>query len=101
MLERLQGMAKAFIGSHRILKLEPADHSRHSVEPVARRLLCAISLIILLVMIALHFGLMDLGRWDIDEFIVIRSYRDNGWTAFVDRLIGWSPRPLSEVLIWA
>jgi hypothetical protein len=111
MLERLQGMAKAFIGSYRILKLKPADDCRqpqlqaerdfHSVETVARRLLCAISLVILLVMIALHLGLVDLGQWYFDEFIVIGSYRDNGWTAFVDRLIGWSPRPISEVLIWA
>jgi hypothetical protein len=110
MLERLQGMVKAFMGSYRILKLESADHCRqpqlkaerafHSVEPVARRLLCAISLVILLVMIALHFGLVDLGQWHFDEFSVIGSYRDNGWTAFIDRFVGWSPRPISEVLIW-
>jgi len=52
-------------------------------------------------MIALHFGLVNLGQWAIDEFLVINTYRDKGWTAFVDRLIGWSPRPISEVLIWA
>jgi hypothetical protein len=73
----------------------------HPIERLARRLLCAISLVILLVMIALHLGLVDLGQWAIDEFIVISSYRDQDWTAFVDRLIDWSPRPISEVLIWA
>ena len=110
MLKRLEGMVKAFLGSYRILKLAPADHSRQpqlkaerdfSVESLARRLLCATSLAILVVMIALHFGLVDLGQWYFDEFIVIGSYRDNGWTTFIDRLIGWSPRPISEVLIWA
>ncbi len=73
----------------------------HPIERLARRVLSAISLVILLAMIALHFGLVDLGQWAIDEFIVISSYRDKGWTAFLDRLIDWSPRPISEVLIWA
>ena len=72
-----------------------------SVELLARRLSCAIPLVILLVTIALHFGLVDMGQWAYDEFSIISSYRDNGWTAFSDRLIGWSPRPISELLIWA
>jgi hypothetical protein len=65
-----------------------------------RRLLATILLIILLLVIALHFGLVDLGQWAIDEFSVIRFYGDYGWAAFVHRLIGWSPRPVSELLIW-
>ena len=73
----------------------------HPIERVARRLLSAVSLVILLAMIALHLGLVDLGEWALDEFFLISSYRDKGWTAFVDRLIRWSPRPISEVLIWA
>lgn len=73
----------------------------HPIERLVRRLLAAVSLAILLAMIALHFGLVDLGEWGVDEFCVFSSYRDMGWTAFVDRLIGWSPRPISEVLIWA
>jgi len=73
----------------------------HSVELLARRLFCAISMVILLVTIALHLGLVDVGQWAYDEFSIISSYRDNGWTAFRDRLIGWSPRPISELLIWA
>jgi hypothetical protein len=73
----------------------------YRIELPARRLLSAISLVILITIIALHFGLVDLGQWAIDEFIVIGNYRDQGWTALVDRLIGWSPRPISELLIWA
>src|SRR5271165_4399389 len=73
----------------------------HPIERVARRLLSAVSLVILLAMIALHFGLVDRGDWAVDEFCVISSYRDMGWAAFVHRLLDWSPRPISEVLIWA
>jgi len=73
----------------------------HPIELFARRLLSAVSLLILFLMIALHFGLVGMGHWALDEFIVISTYRDKGWTAFVDRLIRWSPRPISEVLIWA
>ncbi|MBV8375677.1 MAG: hypothetical protein JO279_01600 [Verrucomicrobia bacterium] len=72
----------------------------HSIEKPARRLLALLSLVILLAVIALHFGLVDLGQWALDEFSVIALYRDYGWTGFVHRLIGWSPRPISELLIW-
>ena len=51
--------------------------------------------------IALHFGLVNLGQWSNDEFSLISSYRDRGWGSFSDRLFRWSPRPISEGLIWA
>jgi hypothetical protein len=57
-------------------------------------------LIALLAIIALHFGLVDVGQWTSDEFAILNSYRDKSWVAFWDRLTGWSPRPLSEALIW-
>ena len=70
-------------------------------HPFVRALLAVILLAILGLLIALHFGLVSIGHWAVDEFIVINSYRNNGWTFFVDRLITWSPRPISEALIWA
>jgi hypothetical protein len=73
----------------------------HFVEPLARRLIFTTSLIIILLMIALHLGLVDLGQWTFDDFSLITSYRDKGWMAFSDRLFGWSPRPISEALLWA
>jgi hypothetical protein len=66
-----------------------------------RRLLAVSLLATLVGLIALHFGLVGIGNWAVDEFIVITSYRANGWAVFVDRLITWSPRPISELLIWA
>ena len=71
-----------------------------SVELNVRRLPAWISLVVLVVTIALHFGLVDLGQWTNDEFAIIASYRDKPWTAFCDRVMRWSPRPISEVLIW-
>jgi hypothetical protein len=73
----------------------------HSIEPFARRLLTWTSFVILLAMIALHVGLVDVGQWTDDEFLIIGSYRGRAWAAFCDRLISWSPRPISEGLIWA
>ena len=71
-----------------------------SVGPSVGRLLAWISLVALLVTIAFHFGLVDLGQWTNDEFGIIGSYRDKPWTALYDRLMHWSPRPISEALIW-
>ena len=73
----------------------------HFVGPLARRLICTTSLAIILLMIALHLGLVDAGQWTFDEFSLVSSYRDKGWMAFGDRLFGWSPRPISEALLWA
>jgi hypothetical protein len=71
-----------------------------SVEARARKLLCWIALAIVLVTIAVHLGLVDIGQWAYDEFAIISSYRDNGLLALSTRLFHWSPRPISEILIW-
>src|ERR1700751_3640519 len=71
-----------------------------SVGPSVRSFLSWILLIALLAIIALHFGLVDVGQWTSDEFAILKFYRDKSWVAFWDRLTGWSPRPLSETLIW-
>ena len=76
-------------------------HYFTSLEPFARRLLLGSTLVILFIIIALHFGLVDVGQWANDEFSIVNSYRGNNWDPFRDRLIRWSPRPLSELLIWA
>ena len=49
---------------------------------------------------AVHLGLVDIGQWAYDEFAIISSYRDNGLIALSTRLFHWSPRPISEILIW-
>jgi hypothetical protein len=64
------------------------------------RLLSLVSLLIVLLTIGLHFGLVNEGKWAVDEFLIVKSYNDNGWKAFADRLTEWSPRPISEALLW-
>ncbi len=76
------------------------ERNIRSVDAFVRTLLGGIALVIVLVTIALHFGLVDIGQWAYDEFAIISSYRDNGWVAFSTRLFQWSPRPISETLIW-
>jgi hypothetical protein len=77
------------------------DTGTKSDDPHFSRLFSLISLLIVLVTIALHFGLVSEGHWAIDEFLVVRTYKDSGWEAFADRLMEWSPRPISEALLWA
>jgi hypothetical protein len=71
-----------------------------SLEARARKLLCWIALAIVLVTIAVHLGLVDIGQWAYDEFAIISSYRDNGLIALSTRLFHWSPRPIAEIIIW-
>jgi hypothetical protein len=53
----------------------------------------------LLVIIAFA-GLIPLGYWA-DEFATLANIRDGGWNFFFDRLTTWSPRPISELMIFA
>ena len=76
------------------------ERNIRSVDAFVRTLLGGIALVIVLVTIALHFGLVDIGQWAYDEFAIISSYLDNGWVAFSTRLFQCGPRPISETLIW-
>jgi hypothetical protein len=69
-------------------------------EALAQTLVCGGILAIVLATIAAHFGLVHIGQWAYDEFAIISSYRDTGWSGFSERVLHWSPRPLSEILIW-
>ena len=51
------------------------------------------------VILALHAALLPQGRW-YDEYFTFGAYRLYGWPGFIHRLASWSPRPVSEALIW-
>jgi branched-subunit amino acid ABC-type transport system permease component len=77
----------------------PSASTEEGVKDIfARTLLCGIVLAIVLVTIALHFGLVNIGQWAYDEFAIISSYTVNAWITFSTRLLHWSPRPVSEIL---
>jgi hypothetical protein len=44
-------------------------------------------------------GLIPLGTWQ-DDFLYLQNYHQQGVGFLVDRLLHWSPRPLSETLIY-
>src|SRR5258708_20637251 len=71
-----------------------------SGEAGVRAVVCWVVVGIVLVPDVVHVGLVDIGQWAYDEFAIISSYRDNGLIAFSTRLFHWSPRPISEILIW-
>lgn len=54
--------------------------------------LCAVAFAIIL-------GLTPLGHWKGDEFVVSHAVSVYGLSGLIDRVIGWSPRPFSELLL--
>jgi len=57
---------------------------------------CSIALAIIFV---LYAGLLFAGRWHGDEFHVLSDVRDYGFSILIDRVIYWSPRPISELVL--
>jgi hypothetical protein len=47
-----------------------------------------------------HAGLIPAGQWQGDEYITLSAYRLGGLSHLRDQLLGWSPRPVSELLIF-
>ena len=48
---------------------------------------------------ALHLRLLPQGGWR-DEFFTFGFFRENGLPGLLYRFLHWSPRPLSEAVIW-
>ncbi|TDH60702.1 hypothetical protein E2C06_20830 [Dankookia rubra] len=51
--------------------------------------------------IAAHALLLPLGGWRPDEFLQFAQHGQSGWAQVAERILGWSPRPVSEVLLFA
>lgn len=48
-----------------------------------------------------YVGLIPLGHWAPDEYATLGEYSRDGWSALAKRLVEWSPRPFSELLLFA
>ena len=46
-----------------------------------------------------HAPLITAGNWRVDEYHDFGLFRARGWSFFFERLLTWSPRPLSETLV--
>lgn len=53
----------------------------------------------MLAVLVAYLGLIPLGHWQ-DEFGAVRLYNEQGISFFVSRILHWSPRPLSELVIY-
>ncbi len=73
---------------------------RTPTRQVARYLAIPGATTALLLMIACYASLLPLGKWHPDEFLQFHEQRVAGWHATADRILGWSPRPVSELVLF-
>lgn len=66
-----------------------------SLEPVA----AALTALLLAAIVAAYAGLMPIGQWQ-DEFQTFPLFLEQGWEAVWQRVLRWSPRPVSEVILF-
>lgn len=52
--------------------------------------------VVALLVIAAYAVLLPAGRWQADEYILSWDVAQQGWAALLDRVEGWSPRPIGE-----
>ncbi|MBR0679373.1 hypothetical protein GXW74_02650 [Roseomonas eburnea] len=52
------------------------------------------------VVLAAHAALLPLGAWFPDEYIQFAQHQRFGWRQVAERMFGWSPRPISELLLF-
>jgi len=53
----------------------------------------------MLMVILAHAGLIPGGQWEGDEYFNLAALHHGGFAFFWQRLMGWSPRPISELLV--
>jgi hypothetical protein len=62
--------------------------------------LTALSIAAFSLIVLAYVGLIPLGHWAPDEYATLGEYSRDGWPALAQRLIEWSPRPFSELLLF-
>ncbi|KXU91586.1 hypothetical protein CR51_31790 [Caballeronia megalochromosomata] len=63
-------------------------------------MLYALTIGVCIVIIGCFAGLIPAGHWQ-DEFFTFAAFRKGGLHFYIERLVTWSPRPVSELLIFA
>jgi hypothetical protein len=69
----------------------------HPRSAIVLMLAMALPIALVLAMLALT----PLGHWQMDELLMMRAFRNQGLPALFSRITSWSPRPLSETLLYA
>jgi len=60
----------------------------------------AVAGVVLACIVISYAGLIGMGQWQGDEYVQIPLYRQLGFHEYIDRIFGWSPRPVSELVVW-
>ncbi|WP_155628290.1 hypothetical protein [Burkholderia multivorans] len=66
---------------------------------VPGRIVAAACALMFSVTIAAYAGLLPAGHWQ-DEYYTFYRFRDDGLSFLSERILTWSPRPLSELLVY-
>lgn len=60
-----------------------------------------ITLLLAWVALLSHASLLQAGRWQADDYIMSGLASSAGLAGFIDRMVGWSPRPVAELINYA
>ncbi len=81
-------------------RVEAGDERRSAAAEGLGRAAAWAALALLAAIVLAHAALLPGGRWQGDEYGGLEAYHSQGWAFFRYRLLHWSPRPVSEALIW-
>jgi hypothetical protein len=80
-----------------IARPEPASGFRQAASHVP---VAVFACVVLAGIVLSYAGLIGMGQWQGDEYIQVAFYRQLGFHEYIARVLGWSPRPISELLFW-
>jgi len=60
----------------------------------------AVAGVVLAGIVISYAGLIGMGQWQGDEYLQIPLYRQFGFHEYLGRIFGWSPRPVTELVLW-
>ena len=78
----------------------PTARERPGLRDALARWAAAAASAVMAGIVLLHAGWTPGGSWDADEYYNFALERVHGWRYAWERLYLWSPRPLSEAVLW-
>lgn len=79
----------------------PRSSALRSAEPTIMGTAYGVVLCVMLLVIALQAAILPASVWQGDEYDYFANIREHGLAFLSDRLLHWSPRPFSEIVIFA
>ncbi|MBS1059406.1 hypothetical protein [Gluconobacter sp. Dm-44] len=78
----------------------PRSSALRSAEPTIMGTAYGVVLCVMLLVIALQTAILPASVWQGDEYDYFANIREHGLASLSDRLLHWSPRPFSEIIIF-